>query len=53
MTMSRFSVCGVITCMERNLEVALVGRLRAGDAAAFDEIYKLSLIHISEPTRPY
>jgi RNA polymerase sigma-70 factor, ECF subfamily len=25
--------------MERNLEVALVGRLRAGDATAFNEIY--------------
>lgn len=39
MTVSQFSVRRVIACMERNLEVALVGRLRSGDAAAFDEIY--------------
>jgi RNA polymerase sigma-70 factor, ECF subfamily len=38
-TVSRFSAGGVIACMERNLEIALVGRLRTGDSAAFDEIY--------------
>jgi RNA polymerase sigma-70 factor, ECF subfamily len=37
--MSRFGERGVILCMERNLEVALVVRLRAGDTTAFDEIY--------------
>lgn len=37
--MSRFEERGVILCMERNLEVALVVRLRAGDTTAFDEIY--------------
>jgi RNA polymerase sigma-70 factor, ECF subfamily len=36
---SQFAGCGVISVMERELEVALVSRLRAGDAAAFDEIY--------------
>lgn len=39
MTVSRFEERGVILCMERNLEVALVVRLRAGDTTAFDEIY--------------
>jgi RNA polymerase sigma-70 factor, ECF subfamily len=38
-TMSRFEERSVILCMERNLEVALVVRLRAGDTTAFDEIY--------------
>jgi len=36
---SQFAEPGVIFYMERNLEVALVVRLRAGDTTAFDEIY--------------
>ena len=38
-TVSRFEACGVILFMERSLEVALVDRLRSGDATAFDEIF--------------
>ncbi|HEY3823695.1 MAG TPA: RNA polymerase sigma factor [Bryobacteraceae bacterium] len=37
--MSRLKTSGVIVRMERDLEVALVGRLRAGDLSAFDAIY--------------
>lgn len=39
MTVSRLKTSGVIVRMERDLEVALVGRLRAGDLSAFDAIY--------------
>ena len=39
MTVSQFDECGVILCMERDLEAALVVRLQAGDTTAFDEIY--------------
>lgn len=39
MTLSQFDKCGVIHGMEPNLEAALVVRLQAGDATAFDEIY--------------
>lgn len=37
--MSRLRTSGVIVRMERDFEVALVGRLRAGDLTAFDAIY--------------
>ena len=37
--MSRSSRRGVYTFMDRDSELALVGRLRAGDEAAFDEVY--------------
>ncbi len=37
--MSQFDERSVILSMERNLEVALVLRLQAGDTTAFDEIY--------------
>jgi RNA polymerase sigma-70 factor, ECF subfamily len=38
-TVSRLETSGVIVGMERDLEIALVGRLRAGDVIAFDAIY--------------
>lgn len=39
MTVSRLRTGGVIVRMERDLEVALVGQLRAGDVSAFDAVY--------------
>ena len=39
MTLSQFACSRVIYIVERELEVALVGRLRAGDSSAFDEVY--------------
>lgn len=39
MTLSRLAGFCVIYIVERELEVELVSRLRAGDSAAFDEIY--------------
>ena len=39
MTPSRCPVVRVITSMEREFEIQLVGRLRTGDAAAFDVVY--------------
>ena len=80
MTQSRPGGSRVMTPMDPDDERPLVAGLRAGDAAAFDEVYDayrprvfafllrmsrsrtvaedlldetLSLIHISEPTRPY
>jgi len=38
-TVSQLRGCGVIYIVEPEIEVALVWRLRAGDSAAFDEIY--------------
>ena len=31
----------------------LIRRVARGDTSAFEVVYQLSLIHISEPTRPY
>ena len=39
MTVSRMKTSGVMVRMERELEIALVGRLRAGDVLAFDAVY--------------
>ena len=39
MTVSRMKASGVIVRMERELEIALVGRLRCGDVLAFDAVY--------------
>ena len=39
MTVSRMKASGVMVRMERELEIALVGRLRAGDVLAFDAVY--------------
>ena len=39
MTVSRMNTCGVMVRMERELEIALVERLRAGDVLAFDAVY--------------
>lgn len=39
MTVSRWKARGVIVCMERDLELVLVARLRLGEDAAFDAIY--------------
>jgi RNA polymerase sigma-70 factor (ECF subfamily) len=38
-TVSRMKSGGVMVRMERELEIALVGRLRAGDVLAFDAVY--------------
>jgi RNA polymerase sigma-70 factor (ECF subfamily) len=38
-TVSQWSGSGVVYIVEREIEVALVRRLRAGDSTAFDEIY--------------
>ena len=39
MTVSQLGAFGVVSIVEREIEVALVGRLRAGDSTAFDEIF--------------
>jgi RNA polymerase sigma-70 factor, ECF subfamily len=39
-TVSHWTVRAVMSVVERDLEVALIVRLRAGDPAAFDEIYR-------------
>jgi RNA polymerase sigma-70 factor, ECF subfamily len=38
-TVSQMKASGVMVRMERELEIALVGRLRAGDVLAFDAVY--------------
>jgi RNA polymerase sigma-70 factor, ECF subfamily len=38
-TVSRVSAARVMSCMEREAELSLVGRLREGDAAAFDVVH--------------